>query len=175
MPEGTGTAVAAAVLTLTVVAFITLVAAKRSRLSSKYLSPSSSSTVKDERESCPPSPMQAAAAPAAARQAVASSPATSPAAAAAELAAIGTAEPEAIGNACSAQGQGPADRGGDDVLAALHPLLRKTEPPLWENPLVLGVNKQRARPTLGSFSSVAQARWGGWGRGKKGRIVPFGG
>lgn len=40
----------------------------------------------------------------------------------------------------------------------LHPFLTEGDRRAWENPLVLGFNKQRARPTLAGFSSVAQAR-----------------
>lgn len=42
----------------------------------------------------------------------------------------------------------------------LHALL-KASPRCWENPGVLGFNKLKARTTLGAFSSVHQARWGG--------------
>ncbi len=38
------------------------------------------------------------------------------------------------------------------------PELLKASPPCWQDPLVLGFNKLKPRTTLGSFSSIQQAR-----------------
>lgn len=47
---------------------------------------------------------------------------------------------------------------GEDAETDVLPLLLTAVPPCWQDPIILGWNKLRARPTLGAFSSVDRAR-----------------
>lgn len=120
MPERVSSAAVAGVLALTVVAVMTLVFTRRSRLKNKDSSPADLEEMDGKRELRSSLPEESAA----------------------------DAEPA------------DCEEEADYLLAALHPLLSDMEPPAWENPLLLGFNKQRARPTWGAFSSIAQARCG---------------
>lgn len=119
MPERVSSAAVAGILALTVVAVVTLVFTRRSRVKNKDL-PSAEIKGKDGK-----------------RDLRSSSP---------------------VASAADAEPADDEEEEADDLLAALHPLLSDVERPTWENPLLLGFNKQRARPTLGAFSSIAQAR-----------------
>ncbi|CAM9737032.1 unnamed protein product, partial [Ectocarpus fasciculatus] len=61
-----------------------------------------------------------------------------------------------VGRVGAAAGEGE-EQGGEEKEELLPDLLTAT-PRCWENPLVLGFRKLKARTTLGAFSSVQQAR-----------------
>lgn len=177
MPDSSNTTITTGLLVLAVVSIATVAFVRRSRLGSKYISPSkpeydstavekgASSTCTQQQRGMPSTGAQQEHASNTSNGRTLSRPDVRARDDVAVRTVSGTDAQGSFAAAAVVVRQHDEEEEKDkeqehEAEAKLHPFLTAS-PRCWQNPQVLGFNKLRARTTLGAFSSVDQARWVG--------------